>query len=154
MKKHLLLTVIIIGIMAASSVKAQLRIGPGIGYVTETKTLMLYASANYDLSKNFGVMAAYDYIFANTSDHKWWGLDLDGTYTFERQKEMGKLYALAGLNILHRSYLDSSQSYTGLNIGVGWRLGIGDKMELVPETRITLGELSYLRLGVKLMFGL
>lgn len=154
MKNVFLFTVIIIGIMAVPSAKAQFRVGPGLGYVTETKTLMLNASANYDLPKNFGLMAGYNYIFANTASHKWWGLDLDGTYTFVRENEKGKLYALAGLNLLYLSYPGYSNSYTGINIGVGWRLAIGNKMELVPETRVTLGDLSYLRLGLKLMFGL
>jgi len=152
MKKLFSFSVIIIGIMAVSTVKAQFRIGPGLGFVTETKTLMLSASANYDLAKNFGLMAGYDYIFAKTSSHKWWGLDLDGTYTFVRENEKGKLYALAGLNLLYYSYPGSSFNYTGVNIGVGWRLALGDKLELVPETRVTLGNLSYLRLGLKIMF--
>ena len=154
MKKRFLFIVIIIGIMAVSSVKAQFRIGPGIGFVTETKSLMLYGSANYDLPKNFGVMASYNYIFAKTTSHKWWGLDLDGTYTFVSQNEKGKLYALAGFNLLYQSYPGYNFNYTGLNIGAGWREGIGNKIELVPEARITLGNLSYVRLGIKLMFGL
>jgi len=154
MKKRFLFVVIIIGIMAVSSVKAQFRIGPGFGFVTETRTLMLYGSANYDLPKNFGIMAGYDYIFAKTASHKWWGLDLDGTYTFVREHEAGKLYALAGLNLLYQSYPGHDFSYTGVNIGAGWRFGLGGKMELVPEARITVGDLSYLRLGLKLMFGL
>jgi len=154
MKKHFVFTVIILGIMAASSVKAQFRVGPGFGYITETKTLLLSASANYDFSENFGAMVDYDYIFAKTSSHKWWGLDFDGTYTFISQNEKGKLYVLAGLNSLHQSYSGHNFSYTGVNIGAGWRKDIGNKMELVPEAKITIGELSYLRLGLKLMFSL
>jgi len=154
MKNRYLFTVIVIGIMTVSAAKAQFRIGPGLGYVTETKTLMLTASANYDLAKNFGVMAGYDYIFARTSSHKWWGLDLDGTYTFVRENEKGKLYVLAGLNLLYQSTPGYNYNYTGVNLGVGWRLALGEKMELVPETRVTIGNLSYLRLGLKLMFNL
>lgn len=154
MKNRFLFTVIIFGIMAVASVKAQFRIGPGLGYVTETRTLLLSASANYDLPKNFGVMAEYDYIFAKTSSHKWWGLDLDGTYTFVRKNEKGKLYALAGINLLHQTYPGFNQSYTGVNVGAGWRLAMGNNMELVPEAKITIGNLSYLKLGMKLMFGL
>lgn len=178
MKKRFLFTVIIIGIMAVPSLKAQFRIGPGLGFVTETRTLLVSASANYDLSQNFGVEAGYNYIFPKTSTHKWYGLDLDGTYTFVRENEKGKLYVLAGLNLLHYSYpsvnssttvkssvavysseeVNSSgaysHSYIGANIGVGWRLAIAGKMELVPETVVTIGELSYLRLGLKLMFSL
>jgi hypothetical protein len=154
MKKRFLFTVIIIGIMTSFSLKAQFKVGPGVGYITETRSVMLTASANYDFPKNFGVMADFDYIFARTATHKWWGLDLDGTYTFDRKNERGKLYVLAGLNLLYQSYPGYNFNYTGANIGVGWRLAIGDKMELVPESKITIGELSYLRLGLKLMFGL
>jgi hypothetical protein len=99
-------------------------------------------------------MAGYDYIFSNTASHKWWGLDLNGTYTFVRENEKGKLYVLAGLNFLHESFPGYSASFKGVNMGVGWRLAIGNNMELVPETSITIGNLSYLRLGLKLMFGL
>ena len=48
----------------------------------------------------------------------------------------------------------SSISYTGVNIGAGWKLGISKKMDLVPEVRYTLGNANYLRISVKLMFGL
>ena len=154
MKKRFLFSVIVIGIMTVFSVNAQLRVGPGIGYITETRTFMLSASAYYDLSKNFGVTADYSYIFANTSSHKWWGFDFDGTYTFVRPNEKGKLYVLAGFNLLNQKYSGNNSNYSGVNIGVGWRLKIRDKLELVPESKITLGSLSYLRLGLKLMFSL
>jgi len=154
MKKRFLFTVIIIGIVAVSSVRAQFRIGPGIGFITEVRTIMLSASVNYDFSEKFGAMVEYDYIFAKTSSHKWWGLDFNGTYKFNSQNETSNWYALAGLNSLHQTYPGHNFSYIGLNLGTGWRKEIGNKMELVPEATITIGELSYIRLGVKLMFSL
>ncbi|MEI6276654.1 MAG: hypothetical protein WCP08_11725 [Prolixibacteraceae bacterium] len=154
MKNRFLFSVIIIVIMTVYSGKAQIRIGPGIGFITETRTLLLSAHANYDLPGNLGVMASYDYIFAQTSSHKWWGLDLDGTYTFVRPDKKGKLYALAGFNLLHQSFSGNNNSYAGLNLGVGWRFKLGDKLEWVPEAKITLGKLSYLRLGINIMYNL
>jgi hypothetical protein len=154
MKKCFLLTVIIMGIMAVPSLKGQFRIGPGAGFITETRTLMLSANANYDLPQNWGLLGEYDYIFAEEASHTWWGLDLAGTYTFDIKNAKGKLYGLAGLNLLYSSWTGHNKSYTGLDIGAGYRIPIGNKMELVPDAKITVGSLSYLRLGVKLMFGL
>lgn len=139
--------------MAVSSLKAQFRVGPGLGFVTETRTLLLNASANFDLPANYGLLGEYNYIFAKTSSNTWWGLDLCGTYTFVNLKALGKLYGLAGLNLLYRTNNGYKSNYTGVDVGAGYRVGIGN-MELVPEAIITVGSLSYLRLGVKLMFGL
>lgn len=154
MKKRFLFTVIIMGIMAVSSVNAQFRVGPGVGFVTETRTLLLSATVNYDLPQNWGLMGAYDYIFAEIASHTWWGLDVAGTYTFNIQNAKGKLYGIGGLNFLSSSWTGHNKSYTGLDLGAGYRIPIGSKMELVPDAIITVGSENYLRLGVKLMFGI
>jgi hypothetical protein len=154
MKKRVLFTVIIVGIIAVSSVKAQFSIGPGVGYVTKTQTIMLSANVNYDLPRMFGVMADYNYIFPERSSYKWWSLDFDGTYSFADLIDKSKLYGLAGLNLLYYKYPGYNFSYTGVNIGAGWKFGIENKMDLVPEVRVTFGSISYVRVGVKLMFSL
>ena len=71
------------------------------------------------------------------------------------------LNVLAGVNLIYFKSASSLGSITGIynrllgaNIGVGWKLKMGNKNNLIPEIRYTLGDLNYLRFGVKFMFGL
>lgn len=146
--------------MTVSSLKAQFSIGPGIHYGTQIEQIGISANANYDFTDKFGVMGGYTYFLPKNSLN-WWALDFDGTYSFLSLSDKSKLYALAGLNLLYYKYPaigdyvgSNSLSYTGVNIGAGWKLRLGKKMDLVPEVRYTFGNADYLRFGVKLMFGL
>lgn len=160
MKRRLFFTVIIIGVITVSSLKAQLSVGPGVLYGTKIEQAGISATGHYDITKMFGVMAGYTYFIPKNS-LDWWSLDFDATYNCYTQSEKSKLYALAGLDLLYYKFPTSagyvgsnSLSYTGVNVGAGWKLGIGHKMDLVPEVRYTLGNANYLRFGAKLMFGL
>jgi outer membrane immunogenic protein len=165
MKKIIFLAVLIVGIGSASSLKAQFSIGPGVLYGTQIEQLGLSANASYDFMNKIGVMADYTYFFKKNS-FEWWTLDLDGTYTFLSMGDLSRLYALAGINMLYYTYpaleglysSSGSKSYTGINIGAGWKIGMGKKIHLIPEVRYTfvsVGSASgYARFGVKLMFGL
>ena len=158
MKKRFLFTVIIIGIMAVSTAKAQFSIGPGVLYGTDLRQFGISANVNYDFAEKFGVMADYTYFLPKNSQN-WWSLDFDGTYTFF--KKSAEWYALAGIDLLNfkssaggENVGSTSLSYTGVNIGIGWKFKIGDKMKLVPEWRYTFGNANYFRFGAKLMFNL
>ena len=158
MKKRFLFTVIIIGIMTVSSVKAQFSIGPGVLYGTKIETFGISANANYDITEKFGAMADYTYFFEKNSVN-WWSLDLNGTYTFFKHNV--EWYALAGLDLLYYKVkvgtlytASSSSSYSGVNIGTGWKIKINDKIKLVPEWRYTISNYGYFRFGAKLMFSI
>lgn len=160
MKKHILFTLIILGIVATTSVKAQFSIGPGVLYGTKIEQLGLSANVNYDISHKFGVIADYSYWFPKNSLN-WWSLDFDGTYNFYTLNDKNSLYALAGLDLLYYKVPSggiyggsSNYNYSGLNIGAGWKVLLSNKMNLIPEVRYTLGDVNYFRVGVELMFGL
>jgi hypothetical protein len=165
MKERIIFTAVIIGILSLSSLKAQFSIGPGVLYGTQIEQTGLSANASLEFLNKIGVMGDYTYFFKKNS-LEWWALDVDGTLTFFSIGDLSRLYALAGLNMLYYSYPGSgglyassgSKTYTGLNIGAGWKIGLGKKMHLVPEVRYTfanvVGASGYARFGVKLMFGL
>jgi hypothetical protein len=152
MKKSIFFAALIIGIMSASSLKAQFSIGPGFFYASSNAAggIGLVANGNYDITEKFGAMADYTY-YLTSGSKKWWSLDVDGTYVFF--KKSVEWYALAGLDFLYyKAPSGNSYNYTGVNIGVGWKVTISDKIKLVPEWRYTFGTPNYLRLGAKLMF--
>lgn len=160
MKKRILFTVIIVGIMTVSSLKAQFSIGPGLLYGTKIEQPGLSATADYDFNKMWGAMASYTYFIPKNS-LDWWALDFNAAYNCYAQSDKSKLYVLAGLNLLYYKYPSvagyvgsNSLSYTSVNVGAEWKLGIGKKMDLVPEAIYTFGNANYFRFGVKVMFGL
>jgi opacity protein-like surface antigen len=164
MKKSILLTVIIAGFMSVSPLKAQFSIGPGVVYGTEIEQVGLSANASFDFLKRLGVMGDYTYFFKKNS-LEWWTLDFDATLDVLRFSETSKLYGLAGVNWTYYSFPEGtystgsgSKTYTGFNLGAGWKIGVANKMSVVPEVRYTFASLEsssgYLRFGVKLMFGL
>jgi len=95
----------------------------------------------------------------------WSALDLDANYKLSESK-LGSLYALAGLNMTFYKITikydlgayggttdyTSTGSDFGVNLGVGMKMPIGDKLSFVPEIRYTLGGANYLRAGVKLLY--
>lgn len=75
--------------------------------------------------------------------------------------KISNLFVLAGLNSIYFKYPSGIGSYTGIynklngmNIGVGCKLGMWNRMDVIPELRYTFGDINYFRFGVKLMFGL
>jgi outer membrane immunogenic protein len=165
MKKCILFTVFIIGIMSVSPLKAQFSIGPGMVYGSQIEQVGLSANAGFDFLR-FGVIGDYTYFFKKNS-LEWWTLDLDGTLNLLGLGNLTKLYALAGLNMLYYTFPGTggsygtgsgSKNYSGFNIGAGLKVGLGKKMHLVPEVRYTFVSLEsssgYARIGVKIMFGL
>jgi len=160
MKKSIFLTLLIATAIAVSPVKAQFSIGPGVVYATELENVGISGVLNYDFANRIGLMGGFTY-FLEKDNVNWWAIDLDATYNFYSVQERGSVYALAGVNFLvvKADYdpLDPDDIFddniTGFNIGVGWKIGDG-VIKLVPEVRYTIGEVDYLRVGVKLMFGM
>jgi hypothetical protein len=65
--------------------------------------------------------------------------------------ELGDFADLVGYGSSSDSVTGSD---TGLNLGLGMKVAAGDKMNICPEVRYTLGGANFLRIGVKVMFGL
>jgi outer membrane immunogenic protein len=166
MYKKILFSIVIIGIMTVSSLKAQISVGPGILYGTKIESAGISANAGFDITKKISVLAAYGYFldkepYSDGSNSNWWTIDADAAYKFCKMSDKSSLFVLAGVNLIYFKYASSMGNYTGIynrltgaNIGAGWKLGMGNKMDLVPEVKYTFGDFNYLRFGVKLMFGL
>ncbi len=156
MKKGIFFAVMILGIMTASSLKAQFSVGPGVVYGTKIETIGVDGVVHYAFPNKIGVMAGYTYFFEK--DHVTWSaIDVDATYDFYSMDDKGSLYALAGVNFIHSKVkvlgTEVTGNDTGVNVGAGWKIAMG-AMSLVPEVRYTFGGGDYLRVGVRLMFGL
>ena len=93
-------------------------------------------------------------------------MDLDANYQLTEIENLGGLYAIGGLNMTFfkfkyeadfGDYGDFSDSVTGsdagVNLGLGLNVPVGD-LAICPEIKYTLGGANYLRIGVKIMFGL
>lgn len=157
MKKGIFFAVMILGIMTVSSVKAQFSVGPGIVYGTQIETIGVDGVIHYAFPNKIGIMGGYTYFFEK-SHVTWSAIDVDATYDFYSMGDKGSLYALAGVDFLHSKVkvagVNVTGNDTGVNIGAGWKIGMGSTMSLVPEVRYTFGGGDFLRVGVRLMFGL
>jgi hypothetical protein len=156
----------IIGMISVSSLKAQISVGPGIVYGTNIESMGASANASCDITPRISVLGAYSYFFnkvpyVDGSNSNWWTLDLDGAYKCYKLSDKSDLNVLAGVNLIYFKSASSLGSITGIynrllgaNIGVGWKLKMGNKNNLIPEVRYTFGDLDYFRFGVKFMFGI
>lgn len=157
MKKGIFFAVMILGMMTVSSVKAQFSVGPGVVYGTQIETIGVDGVIHYAFPNKIGIMGGYTYFFEK-SHETWSAIDVDATYDLYSMGDRGSLYALAGVNFLHNKVKVAGVSVTGndtgFNLGAGWRIGMGTKASLVPEVRYTFGGGDFLRVGVRLMFGL
>ena len=161
MKKRIFFTLLMVGIITVSSLKAQLSFGPGILYASDIETMGISANVSYNFAGKLGAMATYTYFTGKTltygetsQETNWWALDLDGTYTLS-SKEKSKFYALAGWNIIYWDYGNAqpNDNHSGFNLGGGWKFGLSKNFELVPEARYTFANGGgYFRGGLKLMF--
>jgi len=52
---------------------------------------------------------------------------------------------------MYSSWTGHNKSYTGLDIGAGYRIPIGNKMELVPRCKNNMGSFKFLKIGIKLI---
>ncbi len=96
-------------------------------------------------------------------------VDVNANYSFTTIENMGKLYGIAGLNYLSWSFdtpdhggnipglghlLDdlASDSEFGVNLGIGLKMDLSEKMLLCPEFMYSSAGSGYIRLGARLMF--
>ena len=50
--------------------------------------------------------------------------------------------------------LDTNTTEFGVNLGLGLNIATSEKLDIAPEIMYTFGGVNYLRIGVKVMFGL
>jgi len=170
MKKLFTVLTIAILLFAGYNTKAQISVGPGVVFGTDINNIGFSANGRYDFNEKWSAAAAFTY-FLKKDYVNWSALDLDANYQITDIENIGGLYAIGGLNLTFwkvkydynydlgeygdlSGSLDTNGSDAGLNLGLGLNVPVGDKLAVAPEVRYTLGGANYLRLGVKVMFGL
>ena len=94
-------------------------------------------------------------------------MDLDANYQITEIENLGGLYAIGGLNMTFYKkkndfdfggFGSTSNSATGsnagINLGLGLNIPVSEKLMIAPELKYSVSSGSYLRAGVKIMFGI
>lgn len=145
---------------------AQMSAGGGIVYGTNINNIGISVNGKYEINEKWSAAPAFTYFFKKDFVN-WSALDLDGNYKLTEIENIGGLYAIGGLNLTFYKikidadlgeFGDYSSSVTGSNAGVNLGLGlnvpVGDNFIIAPEIKYSISNGSYLRAGVKFMFGI
>jgi opacity protein-like surface antigen len=165
MKKIILL---LFAFFSFTAVNAQFSLGGGIGYATEIDNLNFHVDGNYAFNEQWEGAATFTYYLTGESapgvDLSWYGFDFNAHFNFSEYTG-GKIYALAGLNIMMVSVsfedttgmigdFSTSDSDIGLNIGVGTKYALNDKLSLFGEAKYTIAGAKFFNLGAGVLFAL
>ncbi|WP_321372877.1 outer membrane beta-barrel protein [uncultured Draconibacterium sp.] len=160
MKKLVLLLVFIhsfASVFSQSPDESKFRLGIGAAYVSEVESTGLGIKGIYEITEKWEVALSYSHVFENLG-LSWEIVDLDGHFVFFDNDKKLNAYALAGIafNFWKRETLLTNDtrtgSYTGLNIGAGLNIALSKRINLTPELRGTLFDLSYTRLGLSVQY--
>lgn len=167
MKKLFLLATATILMFVSSNLKAQIKVGGGAAYGTNISSIGISVNGEYALNETWDAAAGFTYFFEKNY-LSWSALDLDAHYTFTEIEGFGKLYGIAGLNMLFFNYKiptvdlggfgsygggSGTSSSAGLNLGIGTKIPMSEKITLAPELKYALGN-NFFQVGVKIFFGL
>lgn len=167
MKNLLKLFICFVVLFSFSEAKAQISAGAGIVYGTNINSIGFSANGKYEINEQWSAAPSFTY-FLKKNSVSWSALDLDANYQLTEVENIGGLYAIGGLNmtfwkIKYDTVLgdlgglyggSASASDAGINLGLGLNMAAGDNMAIAPEIKYTLGGANYLRIGVKMLFGL
>lgn len=181
--KNLFKAAIILAVILSFSVtesKAQISAGGGLCFGSNINNVGFSINGKYQFNDAWSADPAFTY-FLKKDGLTWMALDLDANYVITEIENMGSFYGIAGLNITFYNYnydidltdytmnLEKSAmvydpgasiysssfsgSNFGVNLGVGFKIPVGENMAIDPEIRYTIIDGGYLRIGVKFMFG-
>jgi len=170
MKNLLKVAISLIMLLSFSSAKAQISVGPGIVYGTDINNIGFSINGKYEFNEKWAAAPSFTY-FLKKDYVKWSALDLDANYQITEIDKAGSLYGIGGLSMTfwgldtkgsgldefaqyYGGSIDTNTTEIGLNLGVGLNIPTTEKLAIAPEIRYTLGGVNYLRIGVKVMFGL
>ncbi len=163
--KNVFKTILVIIIaFSITEVKAQKSVGAGVAYATNINSIGFNLNGNYVINEKWSAAPSFTY-FLKKDYVTWMALDLDANYLFSEMENLGSLYAIGGLNMTffnmdyeidmgeYGGYYETSFSGSdfGVNLGIGLLISAGEKLQLAPEIRYTLGGANYARVGVKVM---
>lgn len=163
MKKTLLiLAVVLAGSLFTNSAKAQdskVLAGAGISYLTEIGTVGLSINGVYLFDETWEGAVTYTHAFEK--DMISWNIfNFDAHYIFSTG-EKTKAYGIAGLNYTSMNWnfpevkgfsLDESSTSVGVDLGVGMRYSISDKMSLNGELKYATATTGYVNVGVGVLY--
>ena len=138
---------------------AQISAGGGIYYGTEINNIGFSANGRYEFNEDWSVAPAFTF-FLKIDGISWSVFDFDANYIITDIRKVGGLYAMGGLNVIFEKvkwendeYSNSaSESYIGLNLGIGLNVPVSREITIAPEIKYTVSNCSYFRIGAKLMF--
>ena len=156
------ITLILI-LFSSISLRAQISVGGGLVYGTEIENIGISVNGLYEVNETWKAAPTFTY-FLEKNYVNWSVLDLDAHYNLTEIENIGNLYALGGLSFTFWSWddsynwgipgLDLNGTEVGVNLGMGIRKNINEKLFLTPEIRYTLGDADYLRISIKIFFSL
>lgn len=151
---------------AVTEASAQISVGGGVVYGTDINNIGISVNGKYEINEKWSAAPAFTY-FLKKDFVNWSALDLDANYQLTEIENVGSLYAIGGLNMTFYKvkfeadlgeFGDYSNSITGSNAGVNLGLGLtvpaGDNFIIAPEIKYSISNGSYLRAGVKILFGI
>lgn len=140
--------------------------GAGLTYATDISTMGISAKGVYLASDTWELAPAFTYYFKKNNVN-WSTLDFDAHYVFSADESM-TFYGIGGLNVTFWKFkmdgvseldglfggsgFDASGSDIGVNIGVGSRFAISDKMYFNADLKYTIGNANYLSAGVGVLY--
>lgn len=157
--------------------ESKISAGAGLNYATDINNIGISLQGLYKINPTWEVSPKFTYFFKK--DYmSYSALDFNGHYVFSNNGS-NAFYALAGLNItfykfdtgnnsgfefeIDEEYGDydymggislgeAKGSEMGLNIGIGTRFAISDKLDFNAEGKYILGNMNYLNLGVGILY--
>lgn len=158
--------------------ESKISVGAGLNYATKIENIGISLQGLYKINPTWEASPKFTYFFKKNF-MSYSALDFNGHYVFS-DNGSSAFYALAGLNItfykfdfgngselefeideeydLYNDYLggasfiDDKGSNMGLNLGIGTRFPISDKLDFNAEGKYILGNLNYLNLGVGILY--
>jgi hypothetical protein len=155
---------------SVAEASGQISAGVGIIYGTDINNIGFSANGKYEFNESWAVAPAFTY-FLKKDYVTWSALDFNANYQITEIENIGGLYGIGGFGLtfwgfdskgtgldewasLYGGSLDTNTTEFGVNLGLGLNLATSEKLAIAPEIMYTFGGVNYLRLGVKVMFGL
>jgi hypothetical protein len=128
--------------MAFSSVKAQLSVGPGISFPIELGDIGILARGTYQIDDTWGAQATFTYYLDGVEGVSVWSIDADATYNFT-ESDVALLYALAGISFFTAGvdlgpFGSASSTSTGVSLGGGAKFSAGESFTPFAEVRLRI----------------
>jgi opacity protein-like surface antigen len=170
MKNLLKVALCLVVLFSFSEAKAQISVGGGLWYGTDINNVGFSINGKYAFNEDWSAAPSFTY-FLKKDYITWSALDLNANYNITEIENIGSLYGIGGIGITFWGWdekdtglgewaeyvgesLDTNTTEFGINLGAGLNVATSDKLAFAPEIMYTFGGVNYLRIGVKIMFGL